>query len=817
MDHQTYQHPHNSLNFAQTDKNKATGNTYVGQKRLGPKCCSTFLGFGALRTLWILLLIVSAHTFAVSQRCSVNILKEKTDNGYILFFKTESSSAEATIKSINWSNGSSDEKIRVNVNGKYCIRIAFDNGCVAEKCLEITDLGTNPSRCGIDFKKEEQNGRIYVCVYSTNSNDDIKEVRWANGSTDRCIPYSSLGSGSLCVKVITKNGCELSKCLEGDPPVCKVVIERVVRDNGGIYLCASPGTEEVKSFQWSNGSTERCIPLPSDFKEICVKAFFGNGCIASDCATTGDPCRLEIVRKVDDAGNLIICAETNSVNQNYRIKWSTGDTSKCINVPTKLREVCAVANFANGCEVKKCITLVNTDCKIEIVRKTDDAGNIYLCAVGNSSIAPVRYKWSNGDTTSCIRWDKSVEKYCITAEFRNGCVAEDCFMIDVPGCSAKIVRSTDEKGNIVLCADTGPTDEPKRYYWSTGDSTACIKIRPDFKGELCVKVLDLNGCWARDCINIRPEECKIIITQKRDLEGQTYLCAGPLSNTKIRVVWNTGDSSDCIVVKEDGYYCAKAYFPNGCETSACIMVGEDSCKVGIRQVRVENGLLLSAAAHKDARFKNIQWSTNENTQTIFVDEAGEYCVKVELENGCVASACIKVDLPSCQVFILREGNRLFAKTSGEGNKYLEWSTGETTPEILITTLTKYCVKFVDASGCVAEACIDLSPRGVKDNNTGEGNNSGRQGDLNTFVEEGIDVFPNPVSDKFYLRANNLPVASYQYQVISSAGQLISQGNIALNDAYSIPLEIDTNSWDSGIYILRMWSADRVFYSRFMKQ
>lgn len=817
MDNQTYQHPHNSLNFAHTDVKKDAEFSYSEHKRPGRQICSMLPGLGVFKALWVLLLMVFVHTIGVSQKCSVNILKEKTENGYILFFKTESSSSEAVIKSINWSTGSSDEKIRVNNNGKYCIRIAFDNDCVAEKCLEIGDLGTEPSRCGIEFKKEEQNGRIYVCVYSTNPNDDIKEVYWANGSTDRCFPYSSLGSASLCVKVITKNGCELSKCLEGDPPVCSVKIERVVKENGAIYLCASPNTEEVKSFQWSNGSTERCIPLPRDLKEICVKAFFGNGCIASDCITTGDLCRLEIVRKVDEKGQLLLCAETGSANQDYRIKWSTGDTTKCINIPTQLREVCAVAIFANGCEVKKCIPLINTDCKIEIVRKTDDAGNIYLCAVGNSTIAPVRYKWSNGDTTSCIRWDKSVEKYCITAEFRNGCIAEDCMMIDVPGCSVNIVRSTDEAGNIVLCADTGPTDELKRYFWSTGDSTACIKIRPDFKGELCVKVLDLNGCWARDCINIRPEECKIVITQKRDPEGLTYLCAGPLSNAKIRVVWNTGDTSDCIAVRQDGYYCAKAYFPNGCETSACIMVGEETCKVGIRQTRVENGLLLSAAAYKDAGFKNIQWSTNENTQTIFVDEAGEYCVKVELENGCVASACIKVDIPTCRVLILREGNRLIAKTTGEGNKYLEWSTGETTPDILITTLTKYCVKFVDASGCVAEACIDLSPRGVKDNNTGEGNNSSRHGDLNTFAQEGFDVFPNPVSDRLYLRANALPVASYQYQVISSAGQLISHGNIALNDAYSIPLEIDTNSWDSGIYIIRMWSADRVFYSRFMKQ
>lgn len=817
MDNQTHQHPHNSLNFAQTDTNKATGNTYVGQKRLRPKCCSTFLGFGALRTLWILLLIVTAHTFAVSQRCSVNILKEKTENGYILFFKTESSSSEAVIKSINWSTGSSDEKIRVINNGKYCIRIAFDNGCVAEKCLEIGDLGSEPSRCGIDFKKEEQNGRIYVCVYSTNPNDDIKEVRWANGSNDRCIPYSSIGSTSLCVKAITKNGCELSKCLEGNPLVCKVEIQRVVRNDGGIYLCASPSTEEVKSFQWSNGSTERCIPLPLDLKEVCVKAFFSNGCIASDCVTTGVACRLEITRKTDENGNIVLCAETGTVNQDYRIKWSTGDTTKCINVPTQLREVCAVANFANGCEVKKCITLVNTDCKIEIIRKTDDAGNVYFCAVGNNTISPLRYKWSNGDTTSCIRLDKSMEKYCITAEFRNGCVAEDCIMIDVPGCSVNIVRSTDEKGNIVLCADTGPTDELKRYFWSTGDSTACITLRQDFKGELCVKVLDLNGCWARDCINIRPEECKIVITQKSDAAGNTYLCAGPLSNTNIRVVWNTGDTAQCIVAKDDGYYCAKAYFPSGCETSACIMMGEDSCKVGIRQVRVENGFLLSATIRKDDGFKNIQWSTNENTQTIFVDKAGEYCVKVELKNGCVTSACIKVDLPLCQVFILREGNRLFAKTSGEGDKYLEWSTGETTREILITALTKYCVKFTDASGCVAEACIDLSPRGVKDKTNGEANNDGGQSRLNTFVEEGFDVFPNPAIDRLYLRANNLPLASYQYQVISSGGRLIRQGNITLNEADSVPLELDTNSWDSGIYIIRMWSADRIFYSRFMKQ
>ena len=105
MDNLTYHHPHKSLNFAQSAIKKDAEILYSDHKRPRLQICSIVQGFGSLKPLWILLFIVFANAMAVAQRCSVNILKEKTENGYILFFRTESSSAEAIIKSINWSTG----------------------------------------------------------------------------------------------------------------------------------------------------------------------------------------------------------------------------------------------------------------------------------------------------------------------------------------------------------------------------------------------------------------------------------------------------------------------------------------------------------------------------------------------------------------------------------------------------------------------------------------------------------------------------------------------------------------------------------------
>ncbi len=102
------------------------------------------------------------------------------------------------------------------------------------------------------------------------------------------------------------------------------------------------------------------------------------------------------------------------------------------------------------------------------------------------------------------------------------------------------------------------------------------------------------------------------------------------------------------------------------------------------------------------------WSSGETTPVINVSTAGSYSVKVSNASGCQSEASVATmvtvnSLPASPI-ITADGPTTFCAggsvtlTSDAGSTYL-WSTGETTPGILVTTSGSYTVRVTNASGC----------------------------------------------------------------------------------------------------------------------
>ena len=77
---------------------------------------------------------------------------------------------------------------------------------------------------------------------------------------------------------------------------------------------------------------------------------------------------------------------------------------------------------------------------------------------------------------------------------------------------------------------------------------------------------------------------------------------------------------------------------------------------------------------------------------------------------------------------------------------------------------------------------------------------------------GIEVFPNPVEDKFYIKLDNSNFGSVLLRVHSSNGRLIDERTI--NNSTT---EINTNSYENGIYLIEIISDDKRFTKRIVKQ
>lgn len=109
------------------------------------------------------------------------------------------------------------------------------------------------------------------------------------------------------------------------------------------------------------------------------------------------------------------------------------------------------------------------------------------------------------------------------------------------------------------------------------------------------------------------------------------------------------------------------------------------------------------------------WSTGETTANIVVNAEGTYTVTVVDAAGCtiIAEIVITINSDPCQSFAAtieeNPSGTLSTNTTGGTAPYTyEWSTGDITADITISTDGTYTVIITDANGCVVVASITVS-------------------------------------------------------------------------------------------------------------
>jgi hypothetical protein len=108
-----------------------------------------------------------------------------------------------------------------------------------------------------------------------------------------------------------------------------------------------------------------------------------------------------------------------------------------------------------------------------------------------------------------------------------------------------------------------------------------------------------------------------------------------------------------------------------------------------------------------ATFTAYAWSTGDSGSSISVGSAGTYAVTTTDVGGCVSSTSVVVTSPSQvtpSITVLGGGSVSFCEgasivLSSDQQTNIVWSTGETTPNITVSTSGAYTVDYDDGSGC----------------------------------------------------------------------------------------------------------------------
>ena len=318
------------------------------------------------------------------------------------------------------------------------------------------------------------------------------------------------------------------------------------------------------------------------------------------------------------------------------------------------------------------------------------------------------YRWNTGATTQAISAYDTGE-YSVTVTDANTCTA-----------SASVTLSKYPNLDVLpqddyyFCPDGMLTIEATgflSYSWSNGMNT------PTFTTplEYTFWVRAYNGiCYYYDTITTHKYPRPAI-----ELGSDTYFCEGDSVMVTApdgfdSYSWSNEAEGRSIWVSETGRLTVEALDANGCMATDFInvdMVSVPKVDLGEDTTYCTDGkvILSSTSSYPNCTFL---WSTNEASQSIAVAQSGTYWLRVTDQYGCFASDTVNINVINVPPFGLPDVLEFCEDyaTLSSSNRYdaYEWSTGESSASIEVSSSGVYTVTVTDVSGCMIADSVSVT-------------------------------------------------------------------------------------------------------------
>ncbi|MFH1051947.1 MAG: hypothetical protein V1779_13580, partial [bacterium] len=339
-----------------------------------------------------------------------------------------------------------------------------------------------------------------------------------------------------------------------------------------------------------------------------------------------------------------------------------------------------------------------------------------------------RYLWTGPSGYTSNKKDPLIKNltpsmtgwYKVTATRNYGEVSKDSIFVNVkPMPPTRLFP----KGNFEKCKYTPLTlkAEPdvtgNRYFWSTGESSTTISI--DSAGKYYLTIIDSAGCSRKDSveINIRQLYPEVeIIGEPLSCEGDTVILRTKESYS--RYIWTTGDSTREIIITKSTRCTVEAIDSNGCagysdEMYILFYFQPKTVLKGSKSVCI-------GSSHKYCILKtnkdSVIWEVSGGkhissigTDTIIIEwdkpGIGKVVVKQISNKGCIGKDSFLIDIDDevkpeiiPKKTVICGNGTVTLKTSEQYVSY-EWSTGETSDTIVVSSAGLYSVKVTAEGGC----------------------------------------------------------------------------------------------------------------------
>jgi len=614
--------------------------------------------------------------------------------------------AGAGYATYTWFDGSSTETYSAIYSGNYQVTVTDANGCMGFGSINVTE-NSNPNPT-----ITSSTGNSTFCFGSSIMLDAGSYTSYLWNTSEITESISDSSSGTFNVTVTDSNGCiGMASIITTELSQLFASIDNQTNTscnpgNDGSIVVGASGGGGFYEFSDDGGNTyqsSQIFPnLAAGIYNIGVIDQYG--CTASTLTTinitTINPVITPLGPITFNAGDSVILDAGSWASYS----WSTGATDEYIVAMTGGTYMVTVIDDGGCTGIASIVITVNSiSCSISPDGPTTfcDGGSVALDAGSFSS-----YMWSDGSTDETLTATTGGTYFVtVTDSTSNTCVASIDVTVDAllpPELFISPSASVCSGSNVFIDAAYYSNTGYNSYYWSNGSNNSSIDV--DSSGIYSVTVSDNNGCTsvASQVVVVNPNPTPFI-GPEFSLPFCDYadLTTGVYSS----YIWSTGDFGQTTYVPVSETVTLTVTDVNGCTGTASydVVVTPSPTPVitGDTSICAGQTTTLDAGGPYDA----YSWNTGDTTESITVSNQGYYYLNA-YNGGCAGFASVYLTVNAIPTpSITPSGATTFCNggsvslDAGSWASY-DWSTGESSEAITISTSGTYSVTIMDGNGCM---------------------------------------------------------------------------------------------------------------------
>ncbi|MEN9700279.1 MAG: hypothetical protein RLZZ301_1477, partial [Bacteroidota bacterium] len=493
--------------------------------------------------------------------------------------------------SYQWSNNTNNQVLTATTAGSYTVTVTDANGCSVTSAPTVVTVNALPTVAAIT-------GTPSVCIGSTTllSTTATSPV-WSSSNTavatvaaNGLVTGVSAGTAVVSYSITNANGCtntaSVTVTVNTLPTATIAAVGSTTFCAGGsVTLIASNAPAGMTyTYQWKSngvaitGATANTY-VATTTGNYSVTITNNNGCTSTSVATTVTANPLPVLTANTGATSVCENGTTTLANAQTGGLWSTSNnTVATINAvtgavtgvnPGTVTLTYTYTN-ANGCTNSVATNFTVNALPAAVITANGpttfcQGGSVVLTANTGSS-----YLWSNGATTQSITVSSTLDVDVIVTN-ANGCSATSAITsvvvnaLPVANITSLNGNSFCQGGSVTLVASTGSS-----YLWSNNLTTQSITVSST--QSLTVAVTNANGCTATSAPFSVTMNAAPVATITAN--GPTTFCQGGsvtlTAPAAAAYLWNSGETTQSIVVSVDGPSTVTITNGNGCSATSAM-------------------------------------------------------------------------------------------------------------------------------------------------------------------------------------------------------------------------------------------------------